>query len=38
MCFRYFGEALVAWLIHNEGGDTMETIRAKLGSFIELRE
>ena len=24
MCFRYFEEALDAWLIHEEGGDTME--------------
>jgi hypothetical protein len=24
MCFRYFGEALDAWLIHEEGGDTVE--------------
>ena len=29
MCFRYFGEALDAWLIHNEGGDTMGNYKSQ---------
>ena len=29
MCFRYFGEALVAWLIHNEGGDAMGNYKSQ---------